>query len=297
MAPSKVMKNRIERVLVTTDGSRESENAFAALMPLIHLDHPEVTLLYVHEGADSSFDPPRRVSLAHQALQAMGVNGRLEIRRGRPAEEIAKLGAHMDLVTMSTHGRGGFRAKVLGSVILDVLRRVDVPVLAIRPGASLLPWKRMVVALDGSARGEQILEDVISLARKFIATVDLVQVVLPAIWMSGIGEIPGVQVHEDPRPYLSRIRRRLESEGVVATSKVLEGRAGPEILRQCSESAAPLLCMTTHGRTGLSRVLLGSIADEVIREAPCPVLLRRSLPVDSGVEVTPVPVQPLPAKA
>jgi nucleotide-binding universal stress UspA family protein len=296
-APCGVMKKRIERILVTTDGSRESENAFGALMPLVHLDHPQVTLLYVYEGPDSSFQPPERVALAGRALRAVGVDVGLELRMGRPAEEIARLAHHVDLVAMSTHGQSGFRSRVLGSVILEVLRRVDVPVLAIRPGSTAGPWTRIMVALDGSPRGEQILEDVVPLARKFGATVDLVQVLLPAIRMAGIGEIPGIEMTEDPRPYLARVKQRVQAEGVAATTTVLEGRAASELLRHAEDSASSLLCMTTHGRTGLSRVLLGSIADEVIREASCPVLLRRSVRVEPGIEMTPLPVKPLAANA
>jgi nucleotide-binding universal stress UspA family protein len=73
---------------------------------------------------------------------------------------------------------------------------------------------------------------------------------------------------------------------VEASAVALEGSASGELLKQVRSSGAALLCMTTHGRSGLSRLLLGSVAEEIVRKAPCPVLLRRtveSLPVTADL--------------
>jgi nucleotide-binding universal stress UspA family protein len=288
------MKAVIERILVTTDGSTESEHAFAAMMPVVRSDDPDVAVLHVVEQREDSFRPPERVVKACRALRENGVNARLEIRDGRPAEEIARLGNRMDLVVMATHGRSGFRRILVGSVTEAVLRRLEVPILVTRPGTAVRTWSPMAVALDGSPRSEQILEDVVPLARRLKASVELIQAVLPPITMSGLGDVGGVQIHEDPLPYLERVKTRLSSEGIDARVKALEGRAGSEILRYARDRGISLLCMTTHGRTGLLRALMGSITDEVIRHAPCPVLLRRSVPAESGSEFEPLPVKALP---
>jgi nucleotide-binding universal stress UspA family protein len=285
---------KIERILVTTDGSTESEHAFAAMMPVVRSDNPEVTVLYVTEHPEEPVRAPDRVAKACAALRENGVNAGLEIRPGRPADEIVRLGNRTDLVVMATHGRGGLKRILMGSVTEEVVRRLDVPILVTRPGTPVRTWDHLVVALDGSPRGEQILQDVVPLARRLKASVDLVQSVLPAITMSGLGEIPGVQIVENPRPYLEGVKFRLSSEGVAASAVVLEGRAGAELLRYVQERGASLLCMTTHGRTGLARVLLGSIADEVIRHAPCPVLLRRSVRSEPGAVLQPLPAKALP---
>ena len=271
------MKDKIERILVTSDGSAEAEEAFAAMMPIIRLDHPEVAVLTVCEGPEASFEPPARVAKACRALRANGVDAYLEVREGKPAEEIVRLANEVDLLVMSTHGRGGFKRIVLGSVTESVIRHADVPMLVTRPGISVPAWNRMVVALDGSPRGEQILEDVIPLAIRLGASVELIQAVMPPIVGTGLGDVPGVQVIENPRPYLEGVRALLATRGIAASATVLEGRAGSEILRHAGQNSTSLLCMTTHGRTGLARALMGSIADEVVRHAPCPVLLRRSL--------------------
>jgi nucleotide-binding universal stress UspA family protein len=277
------MNEKIEQILVTTDGSPESEHAFAAMMPLVRLDHPEVTVLHVVEDPEASFNPPARVAKACSALRASGVNAHLELREGKPSEEIASRAKDSDLLVMSTHGRGGFKHLLLGSVTEEVLRRVETPILVTRPDVRADSWTRMVVALDGSTRSERILEDVIPLARRMHAAVELVQSAMPPITGSGIGDIPGVQIIENPLPYLEGVKSWLATQGIDASVKALEGRAGAQVLRHAQESASSLLCMTTHGRTGLSRALMGSIADEVIRHAPCPVLLRRSVPFEASI--------------
>ena len=285
---------KIERVLVTTDGSTESEHAFAAMMPVVRSDNPEVSVLFVTEHPEDSPQPPERVAKACDALRQSGVNVGLEIRAGKPAHEIVRLGNRMDLVVMATHGRGGLKRILMGSVTEDVIRRLEVPILVTRPGTPIRTWNRLVVALDGSPRSERILEDVVPLARRLNASVELVQSVLPPVTRGGLGEIPGVQIVENPRPYLEGVKARLSSEGVTVSAVVLEGRAGTELLRHVQAQGTSLLCMTTHGRSGLARALLGSITDEVIRHAPCPVLLRRSVPSGPGSAVEPIPVKAIP---
>ncbi len=283
---------KIDRILVTTDGSTESEHAFAAMMPVVRSDAPEVTVLYVVEHAERSTED--RVAKACETLRETGVHAHLVVRHGQPADQIVRAGNEMDLVVMATHGRGGLQRILMGSVTEAVIRRLEVPILVTRPGTPVRTWDRLVVALDGSVRSEQILPDVVPLARRLKASVELVQSVLPPITMTGLGEIPGAQIADNPMPYLESVKARLSSEGVSASAVVLQGRAASELLRHVREQGASLLCMTTHGRTGLARALLGSITDEVIRRAPCPVLLRRSIPSGPGSVLQPLPAKALP---
>src|SRR5262249_4912817 len=162
-------------------------------------------------------------------------------------------------IVMATHGRGGLKRILMGSVTEAVIRRAEVPILVTRPGTPVRHWDHLVVALDGSPRGEQILEDVVPLARRLKASVELIQSAMIPITMSGVGDIAGVQASDDPMPYLERVKARLSAEGIEASVKALEGRAAGEILRYAREKGTSLLCMCTHGRTGVMRALLGSI--------------------------------------
>jgi nucleotide-binding universal stress UspA family protein len=136
--------------------------------------------------------------------------------------------------------------------------------------------EKILVPLDGSELSERILLDVERLARKLDAEIHVLRVLQPVV-ASGMGEAVLVLPPEDPMPYLRSVVRRLKEAGLKASAVALEGPAADSILRYATESGATLLCMATHGRSGLVRFLLGSVAEEVVRKAPCPVLLRRSV--------------------
>ncbi len=273
------MKDPIKKILVTSDGSPESESVFAAIMPLVKADDPQVSVLYVIEDPESSFMPPARMAKACGALRAANVNAFLEIREGPPAEQILQAAREKksDLIAMSTHGRGGVARMIAGSVAEEVLRRSKVPVLLTRPETPVHPWKRIAVALDGSERSEAILPEAAALAKKMGAVLEVIHVIHPVI-AGGAGEIPVVLPPKDPMPYLNGVLKRLAAEGLPPQVAILEGGTSQAIVRHLEASGAGLLCMTTHGRTGMTRILLGSVAEEVLRKAPCPVLLRRNVP-------------------
>src|ERR1043165_2415327 len=101
------MNEAIKKILVSTDGSPESESVFAAIMPLVRAYAPEVAVLYVFEDPESSFMPPARVAKAWGALRSTNVNAYLELREGTPAEEILRAAREKeaDLIAISTRGR------------------------------------------------------------------------------------------------------------------------------------------------------------------------------------------------
>jgi len=272
------MTKPFRKILVPTDGSPGSEAAFPAIMPIVRAFAPDVAVLHVFEDPEASFMPPERIGTACAALRSAGVHLHLELREGIPAEEILRVARekNVDLIAMSTQGRSGVVRLIAGSVAEDVLRQTEIPVLITRPETVIRDWKTIVVALDGSPRSEEVLPEASRLARTLGATVNVIQVALPVI-TGGMGEATYWVPPEDPTPYLRRIVATLEAQGVKATATALEGRAASEILGHLKATGASLLCMTTHGRSGLSRLIVGSVAEEVLRKSPCPVLLRRTV--------------------
>jgi nucleotide-binding universal stress UspA family protein len=104
--------------------------------------------------------------------------------------------------------------------------------------------------------------------------VEVIQVAVPVVTgLMGDGVI--LMPPEDPMPYLTGVVERLQAQGIQASAVALNGPPAPELLRHLEASRTSLLSMTTHGRSGLSRFLLGSVAEAVVRKAPCPVLLHR----------------------
>lgn len=273
------MNHPLERILVATDGSPESESIFPAVMPLVRAYNPEVALLYVVEDPDDPMVAPESVAKACAALRASNVNAYLELRGGDPARGIltAAREGHCGLIALCIHGRTGAVRWIGGSVAEEVIRHSELPVLLTRPGVPVHHWKRIVVPLDGSERAEVILPLASRMSRALGAPVELLRVALPMTVVSpGDGAI--VLPPEDPMPYLEKIAGKLQAEGVPTSAVGMEGGASASILAHLEESPDSLLCMATHGRTGLVRFLMGSVAEQVIRRTPCPVLLQKTVP-------------------
>ena len=263
---------------VPLDGSETSAAVLQAVAPLARALRASITLMSVVERPD--IPPERKPWLEGIAagLREGDIEVAVELRVGAAAEEILAFGRAKSplLVAMATHGRRGLDRLRLGSVTEEVLRRSDVPLLIARPDTAGARGKAIVVALDGSPLAEAILPDVVLLAKATGRSLDLASVALPAVTAGGIGEFPMYFPQQDPEPYLKEACRRVSAEGVEAKPVALSGRAASALLTYAAESGAGFLALTTHGRTGLRRVLMGSIAEEILRSAPCPVLVRRS---------------------
>ena len=147
-------------------------------------------------------------------------------------------------------------------------------------------YKQILVTLDQSALAERALPHAVAIAKAFGATVHLVSVVpvLDAETMIAAGiAVDWEGQTQTAREYMGGIRKRVMSDGVEAEWDVCQGDIAEEILRYCEQQDCDLICMCTHGRSGLGRWVYGSIADRVLRHAQVPVLLVRS--AERGTEV------------
>jgi nucleotide-binding universal stress UspA family protein len=149
----------------------------------------------------------------------------------------------------------------------------------------------ILVPLDGSALSEAALPYAVAVAKAKKAALQLLTVIDidTGSFFAGRAkeEIDFVlRVQSDTSNYLSSKRTQLSKEGVAATSAVLTGRAADEILHEAEQIDASMVVMATHGRGGLERWALGSVADKVMRLSERPVLLVR--PADAGAAARPV---------
>lgn len=281
------MNAKPKRILVPLDGSPEAEAILKAVTPILKSAFAEVGLLSVIDEGEASTQATEYLDRIARGLQLQGIRATFHLRTGDPAREILDFtaGGGADLIAMTTHGRSGFSRLLTGSVTEEVLRHAAVPVLVCRPDTGLQVWKRAVVALDGSARSEEILPEAAWVCRRMRIPADVVKVAHPVVTGGGIDtEFASPTPAENVLPYLQEACGRLSREDVVARAFPLLGAPAAEIIRHARESGASLICMTTHGRTGLTRLLLGSIAEEVLRHAPCPVLVRRTAEAARPVE-------------
>jgi nucleotide-binding universal stress UspA family protein len=141
-------------------------------------------------------------------------------------------------------------------------------------------YKRAVVPLDGSAVAETILPFILEIAGPLDMEVVLLRVVqpLPPIVVEGSRPVVAEAVEAqqlDAEEYLAALAAELRDKGVRAETRVRRGVPTDEILAGARESKADLVAMTTHGRSGLGRLLFGSVAEDVLRHSDIPVFLLR----------------------
>ena len=143
-------------------------------------------------------------------------------------------------------------------------------------------YERILVPLDGSALAETVLPHAEALAKKYESTIILLRVT-PILQSATVASSPPDDpklVHrteeQAARAYLGEVENRLREHGCPVEVRLPEGNAAEEILSHAASSGVGLIAMATHGRSGLQRVLLGSVADEVVKKASCPVLLVRA---------------------
>jgi len=155
-------------------------------------------------------------------------------------------------------------------------------------------YEKVVVLLDGSGLAEQVLPHVVEIVRGRDSQVYLLSVapVMVPTMAAGVGPHPMYmtadflvaetaqqeRIEQELREYLEKTAERLRSVAAGVHTVVRFGRPADEILQYAEEIEADLIAMSTHGRSGISRWVYGSVADKVLRGATCPVLLVRVRP-------------------
>jgi nucleotide-binding universal stress UspA family protein len=264
------------KILIPLDGSPIGDSILTALLPLIRARKVETTLLQVAGSPAAAEEAKAFLELRKKSLEAQKLTARVQVVMGKPAEEILRQaqGSKFDLIAMGTHGHMGLQRVLLGSVSEEVVRSSSVPVLLCRANSRIGNWERIVVALDGTPGSEEILDDVVKLARGLPATVHLLRVGLSLLTSDGYRGLGYQYPTTDTMPYLNQVAARLISQGVSAIPETREGMPGVEIGLLAQELDAGLICMTTEGRPERVPGLDRSVAAEVIQRAPCPVYVR-----------------------
>lgn len=138
-------------------------------------------------------------------------------------------------------------------------------------------YDRILVALDGSPLAEQALPHAIAHAERFEAELVLLRVLEPLRLRSGLSPVAIERTEERTRrlvqEYLESITARVEEQGVPVRAVTVEGRSHQEIIRFAESNQIDLIVISSRGASGLSRWLMGSVADRVVRGARMPVLL------------------------
>lgn len=227
-----------------------------------------------------------------------GVQVDTVVREGEPADEIVHEAGQQagTLIAMTTHGRSGLGRWMLGSVTDKVVRQATGPVLVIRARkqeeVQAEPrFQRIILPLDGSRLAEAAMPTAVSWAKALNAPITVVRSISLAAYGYGFSDytLPEYSmgefasgVRDDVKVYLDRVVDDLHRQGVSdVTSSAPDGNPAESLLREAEESPNSMIVMTTHGRTGIGRWVMGSVTDRVVRHASCPVMVLRSVREDA----------------
>ncbi len=211
-----------------------------------------------------------------EGLRAAGLQAHYLLQYGHPEDGIANTAEYQrsDLIIMAHHHRKGLERLGHRSVVAHLLSRSPTPLLIVPDDMSAqafmdllsTPENSILVPLDGSALAERALPFAITLARVHHQPLLLVRVVPPLLrW--------GVEESE-ARLYLEAVRERVSGETAAGVAMALvTGTPTDEILWSAEGRSVSLIAMSTHGRGGLARALVGSVATELLDRARIPLLI------------------------
>jgi nucleotide-binding universal stress UspA family protein len=281
------------RILVPLDGSPLSDRMVGQVRRLLVQEGTEVALLHVlspqaHVPGEANPERAARVHMERVAreLREQGARVAVHVLEGDPAAVIVDQALALDaeLVAMSSHGRGGVSRMLRGSVAERVLRGCARPVFVATPAAldragPEARFQRVLVPLDGSALAEQILPLVSAFARRFQSEVLLLRAEWSISAVSGpyAPDVASLRPLAEVQASLEPARKRLEADGVTARVLAVYGPEATEILDAAEREHVDLVAMSTHGRSGLSRWIYGSVAEHVLRHCHRPLLIRRAV--------------------
>ena len=306
-----------KKLLVPLDGSPLAEQALACAAFIASACRAKLELVLVQEpvGLEEVHDAvwkTERTSEAHRYLESIaadiavqaGVSVSINVRHGEPVEWICKRAADggADLIVLTSHGRTGFNRAWFGSVADGLVTHARIPVLMLRPvvGAARttvdhVPFGHVLVALDGSAFAQEVLPAARALASCARARMTLMRVAPPVPDLAAAAGLAFAYVGtvvdaaatqrcvDDAKEQLATLARQLHDDtGLEVESLVVtEPPIAQSILDYSRARRADVIAISTHGG-GVSRFLLGSVADKVLRGSEAAILVYRPAEVGAN---------------
>jgi nucleotide-binding universal stress UspA family protein len=293
-------------LLVPLDGSGLAEAVLPPAAALAERLGASLTLLHVMErDAPATIHGERHLTDEGDAERYLAeVQRRLalgdrpvarhvhEAKEGDVALAIVQHAAELrvDLIVLCTHGRGGLRELVVGSIAQRVLQRGAAPIFLVHPAGGAPPpfaCRTILVPLDGTAAHEPALNAALELARAFQARLHLVIVVPTPGTLSGGTAAAGTMMPlatnallnlatEGAAEYMRRQVERLRAGGLEASAEVRRGEPAANLVEAAERAGADVIVMASHGRAGLEAFWEGSVSAKVVARFGRPVLLVRA---------------------
>ena len=283
----------LKKILLPLDGSVEAESPLPYIKDFTHRFNSKLHILGVAIGSKRRKVNQLLTDYIQETaanLNREGLPTKSHIRYGHAGEQILSFAKEnaVDSIVMATHGRSGITRWWIGSLAENIIAESTIPVLLTRSKQlketevnKSKTFQHMLVPLDGSHISESALNFAESIALKLGASISLLHIVHS---FNSLGfDIPGYdlkimnrKMNDAGKKYLKSILERLHKKGIESTSKVMAGNAASAIIEYTKEKKVDLIIMSTHGRSGIARWILGGVAEKVLRESALPLWLVRS---------------------
>ena len=295
-----------EKILVALDGSQLSEqilpysrllaDKLKLAVELIHVINPDLATPTSAAGQARYQDVlaaenEKGLVYLEKIAGSFALASKIQcsVAPGNPAEVIVDKAAadRQTLIAMTTHGRSGINRWLIGSVADKVLHAAANPLLLVRAGETAAvqgtaAWQRMIVPLDGSPLAERVIPNAAELARPLGLEVVLMRVfgVPTPVFAEDYGpyvEELWTQLEDEAQKYLTEKKQQLLAQGLTnVVTTVTAGFPAEKIIDAARERKDALVAMSTHGRSGFNRFVMGSVTDRVVRHSGDPVLIIRA---------------------
>lgn len=281
---------RYRKMLVAIDGSESGFHALRESFKLANDEKSWITVVSVVPAYQGDLDlvavgnvmeSIRRpcedsLSEARRIAEAEGALIKTVCEEGEPYQRIIDLAdaENCELIVMGRRGLGRIERALMGSVTARVIGHSRRDVLVV-PRNGEIGWQRVLIATDGSKYSKSASERAIDFASAYGGELKVLSVVdVPPEFY---GEAPQVvdDLIERARGYTEEVKRQAEAAGIRTETFVREDETYQAIVDLAKEQKINTIVMGSHGRTGLKRLLMGSVTEKVIGHAPCPVLVVR----------------------
>ncbi|MGC1454724.1 MAG: universal stress protein [Nitrospirota bacterium] len=280
--------SRYRKILVAVDNSESGRNALHQAFKLANEEKCWITVTSVvppYEGEiellgvkdiRAALRKPCDEALAE--VEKIAKTERMLVKtvceEGEVHERIVDLAdaENCDVIVMGKRGLHRIERALIGSVTARVIGHTQRDVLVV-PNGTAVGWKKIVLATDGSRYCAKAAEAAISFAKSYGGELRIISVVdVPSEYYAEAPQAVDDLVRK-AKGFVADVKKQAEAAGVKAETFVGEAEADEAITNLAKEQNADMIVIGSHGRTGLRRLLMGSVAEKVIGFAPCPVLV------------------------
>jgi nucleotide-binding universal stress UspA family protein len=279
---------KYRKILVAYDGSSSAKNALSLASQLAREDKSwikvlavvppyqgDLELIGVSDIKEAITGPGQELlTEARQLADREGVHILTNLEQGEPYEQIVHVAEeeNCDLIIMGRRGKGKMERALIGSVTARVIGHTNKDVLVI-PETGKLSWENILLATDGSTCCDNALARALEIAQERKAKLSAVSVVYTNDEFYAVGQEVMKELYQEADKVLDKVRKWAGDLGVQAELFVRDGEPHQAITDLAAEISASLIVMGSHGRKGLTRLLMGSVTERVIGYADCPVLV------------------------